>query len=198
MKFFKITVLVVALAMLGSAFTVDAKVKKRRSTIKKEKQMKKACTYIRCRHICAVPLFSTSKSNQSQQCILDMVEYQYQGMMMSPVAKVRVERKNGKVVLAIKGTSTDEKEYAISDGEEILKEALAIIEQEKMMEYARSYELPPEMDVLDGYFWSFGARLADGRSVNSSGHNAGPSDEGREKIHSLLFKRAFKEIGMDY
>ena len=84
MKFFKITVLVVALAMLGSAFTVDAKVKKRRSTIKKEKQMKKA-----------------NKSNKSQQCVLDMVEYQYQGMMMSPVAKVRVERKNGKVVLAI-------------------------------------------------------------------------------------------------
>ena len=181
MKFFKITVLVVALAMLGSAFTVDAKVKKRRSTIKKEKQMKRA-----------------NKSNKSQQCVLDMVEYQYQGMMMTPVAKVRVERKNGKVVLAIKGTSTDEKEYAIDDGEEMLKEALAIIEQEKMMEYARSYELPPEMDVLDGYFWSFGARLADGRSVNSRGHNAGPSDEGREKIHSLLFKRAFKEIGMDY
>ena len=41
MKIFKITVLVVALAMLGSAFTVDAKVKKRRSTIKKEKVMKK-------------------------------------------------------------------------------------------------------------------------------------------------------------
>ena len=181
MKFFKITVLVIALAMLGSTFTIDAKVKKRRSTIKKEKQMKKA-----------------KKSHQSEQCALEMVEYQYQGMRMSPVAQVRVERKNGKVVLAVKGTTTDEKEYAINDGEEILKEALAIIEQEKMMEYARSYELPSEIKVLDGYFWSFRARLADGRLVNSGGHNAGPSDEGREKIQSLLFKRAFKELGMDY
>lgn len=181
MKTFKILLLVVVLAMLGNTVTVDAKVKKRRSTIKKEKQMKKA-----------------KESVQSQQCALNMVEYLHQGMKMSPVAQVRVERKNGKVFLAIKGTTTDEKEYAISDGEEILKEALAIIEQEKMMEYGIKYELPPEMDVLDGYFWSFSARLADGRSVDSKGYNAGPEGEGLGKIQTLLYKRAFKEIGIDY
>lgn len=173
--------MVVVLAMLGNTVTVEAKVKKRRNTIKKEKQMKK-----------------TKESVQSQQCALDMVEYLHQGMKMSPVAQVRVERKNGKVFLSFKGTTTDEKEYAISDGEEILKEALAIIEQEKMLEYGIKYELPPEMDVLDGYFWSFSARLADGRSVDSKGHNAGPEGDGLGKIQTLLYKRAFKEIGIDY
>ena len=41
MNIFRITILVVVLAMLGSTFSVEAKVKKRRSTAKKEKVMKK-------------------------------------------------------------------------------------------------------------------------------------------------------------
>lgn len=178
MKTFKILLLVVVLAMLGNTVTVDAKVKKRRSTAKKEKVMSK-----------------TKKTAQAQQCALDMVEVRYGGMMLSSVEQVRVERKNGKVVFAVRGSRTDEKEYVIDDGELILKEALAIIEQEKMLNYAKRYELPPEMQPLDGYAWSFAARLADGRSVESSGSNAQPG-EGLSKIRNLLFDRAYKQLGL--
>lgn len=178
MKTFKILLLVVVLAMLGNTVTVEAKVKKRRSTTKKEKVMSK-----------------TKKTAQAQQCALDMVEVRYGGMMLSSVEQVRVERKNGKVVFAVKGSRTDEKEFVIDDGELILKEALAIIEQEKMLNYAKRYELPPEMQPLDGYAWSFAAKLADGRSVESSGSNAHPG-EGLGKLRNLLFDRAYKQLGL--
>ena len=180
MRIFKVTILVVAFALLGSTFTVDAKVKKRRSTAKKEK---------------TVPKKKTAKVNK---CNLDMVEYRYQGMMMTPVAEVRLERNDSKVVLVVANTRGEEKSFVLNDGEQLLKEALAIIEQEKMLDYASSYELPPEMQPLDGYMWSFGARLADGRSVSSLGHNAGPDGDGLEKIQTLLFDRAYKELGLDY
>ena len=179
MKFFKITILVIVLAMVGGTFTVDAKVKKRRSTTKKEKTIKNQKTM----------------KTKSQQCGLDMVEYQHQGMMMQPVAEVRLERKNGKVVMAVRGTTTDEKEFVLDDGEQLLKEALAIIEEEKMLDYGVSYE--PEIQPLDGYAWSFAARLADGRSVSSHGHNAEPGGEGLSKIEKLLFARARKLLGWD-
>ena len=179
MKFFKITILVIVLAMVGGTFTVDAKVKKRRSTTKKEKTIKNQKTM----------------KTKSQQCGLDMVEYQHQGMMMQPVAEVRLERKNGKVVMAVRGTTTDEKEFVLDDGEQLLKEALAIIEEEKMLDYGVSYE--PEMQPLDGYAWSFSARLADGRSVSSHGHNAGPGGDGLSRMSELLFGRAYKLLGMD-
>ncbi len=183
MKIFKITILVIVLAMVGGTFTVDAKVKKRRNTTKKEKTI-------------------TNKKNgknmnaKSRQCGLDMVEYQYQGMMMQPVAEVRLERKNGKVVFAVRGTTTEEKEFVLDDGDQLLKEALAIIEEEKMLDYGVSYE--PEMQPLDGYAWSFSARLADGRSVSSRGHNAEPGGDGLSKMQKLLFGRAYKLLGMDY
>ena len=188
MKIFKITVLVVALAMLGSAFTVDAKVKKRRSTIKKEKVMKKKA---KCSK-------EKPKCTQAEQCGLDMVEYCNQGMMMTPVAMMRVERKDGKVVLVIKGTTTDEKEFLIADGEHILKEALEIIEQEKMLNYASSYSLKTSERILDGESWSFRAKLADGRSVSSRGSNAWPGGDGLNRISKLLYERAYKELGIDY
>ena len=178
MKIFKIAIMVVAIALLGNTFTVDAKVKKRRTATKKEKT-------------------TTKKKNKVvQKCALDMVEYQYQGMMMQPVAEVRLERKNGKVVLAVRGTTTDEKEFVLNDGEQLLKEALTIIEEEKMLNYGVSYE--PDMQPLDGYAWSFAARLADGRSVSSHGHNAEPGGKGLDRIQDLLFDRARKLLGMDY
>lgn len=179
MKFSKVTILVVVLAVLGGAFTADAKVKKRRSITKKEKTMPK-------------------KAAKVSKCALDMVEYQNQGMMMTPVAKVSLERKDNKVVLVVASTRGEESKFVLDDGEQLLKEALAIIEQEKMLDYSSSYELPPEMRPLDGYMWSFSARLADGRSVSSSGHNAGPGGEGLDKIHALLFDRAYKELKIDF
>ena len=79
-----------------------------------------------------------------------------------------------------------------------LKEALAIIEEEKMLNYGISYELPPEMQPLDGYSWSFSARLADGRSLSTHGYNAGPGGEGLGKMQELLFRRAWKLLGIDF
>ncbi len=182
MKFLKFIVIVVALAMLGSTFTVDAKAKKRRSTVKKEKQMKAKtkCTSIK------------SKCTQTDQCSLDMVEYCNQGMMMTPVAQMRVERKDGNVVFVIKGTTTEEKEYVIDDGEQILKDALKIIEEEKMLEYKSSYSLKASERVLDGETWSFRAKLADGRSVSSHGSNAWPGGDGLSRIGKLLYDRAYE------
>lgn len=112
--------------------------------------------------------------------------------MMMPVSNVRVERKNGKVIMAMSGTVGDEKEQAIADGEDILKQALEIIEQEKMMDYASSYSLDPSMKVLDGSSWSFAARLADGRYVSSHGSNAEPNGDGLSRMQKLLFDRAMK------
>lgn len=181
MKIFKITVLVVALALLGGTMTVDAKVKKRRSTTKKEKVMKN-----KNENIVKVP-----------KCGLDMVEYNYQGMMMTPWAHMRVERKGDKVVMIIKGTSTEEKEFVLKDGEQLLKEALAIIEEEKMLDYGVRYELDSEYQVMDGYWWSFAANLADGRTVSSNGSNAGPGGKGLSRISTLLRERAQKLLGID-
>ena len=185
MKILKISFLVIALALLGSTFTVDAKVKKRRSTSKKERTIKKKNT-------------SKNMTSSVEKCGLDMVEYQHQGMMMQPVAEVRLERKNGKVVMAVRGTTTQEQEFVLDDGEQLLKEALTIIEEEKMLDYGVSYDVPPEMQPLDGYAWSFSARLADGRKISTHGHNAEPGGNGLNKINSLLFTRARKLLGLSY
>ncbi len=186
MKIFKITILVIVLAMLGSTFTVDAKAKKRRITTKKEKTMQKK------------DKTAQKKTINVNTCGLDMVEYEHSGMRLEVVSKVRVERKNGKVTLITQGSRSDEKEFVIDDGEQLLREALTIIEQEKMLDYGVSYELPPNMQPLDGYMWSFSAKLSDGRSVSSRGHNAGPEGEGLGKIHILLFKRAYKLLGVEF
>ena len=178
MKTFKITVLVVALALLGGTFTIDAKVKKRRSTTKKEKIVQQKNKTENCVKV--------------EQCGLDMVEYVLRGMRESPMDLVRVERKDGNVVLVIKGTMTDEKEYVINDGEQILKEALEIIEQEEMLKYASNYYPDPSVVIHDGNAWSFKAKLADGRSVSSKGRNASPDGKGLSKIRDLLFGRAEK------
>ena len=182
MKILKISFLVIALALLGSTFTVDAKVKKRRSTTKKERTIKKKNT-------------SKNMTSSVEKCGLDMVEYQHQGMMMQPVAEVRLERKNGKVVMAVRGTTTQEQEFVLDDGEQLLKEALTIIEEEKMLDYGVSYE--PIEHPLDGYAWSFSAKLADGRSITSRGRNASPEGEGLHKMEKLLFGRARKLMGLD-
>lgn len=182
MKIIKITILVIALAMLGSTFTVEAKVKKRRSTTKKEKTVKSKKN-------------SKSTEAKGERCGLEMVEYQNHGMMMQPVAEVRLERKNGKVVFAVRGTTTKEKEFVLDDGEQLLKEALSIIEEENMLDYGVSYE--PEIQPLDGYAWSFSARLSDGRSVSSHGHNADPGGMGLSRMSELLFRRAYKLMGID-
>ena len=170
--------LVVAVALLGSAFTVDAKVKKRRSTTKKEKTMPQP-----------------KKSVNEEPCALDMVEYHYSYMRMTPWDKMRLERKDGKVVMTIKGTTTEEQEFVIEDGEQMLRAALEIIEQEKMLDYGVSYE--PEIHPLDGYAWWFSARLSDGRSVSSHGRNATPTGDGLGRMGTLLRERAMKLLNIE-
>ena len=184
MRIFKITVLVIVLAMLGSTFTIDAKVKKRRSTTKKEKTFKNKKT-------------NKSVKAKNEQCILDMVEYGRFGMRSrsNDVEQVRIERKNGKVVIITGGREADEREYIIDDGEQILKQALEIIEQENMLGYAANYYPDPNEIIHDGWSWTFKAQLADGRSVSSKGRNAGPDGldgEGLIKMRKLLFDRVDK------
>ena len=183
MKFFNITVLIIALALMGSTFTVDAKVKRHRRTTKKEKTIQKK-----------EKIVETEQADETNQCALDMVEYSFQGMRMDPLAHMRVERKDGKVVMVIKGTTTDEKEYVIKDSERFLNEALKIIEQENMLEYKESYtfKTEPGERILDGYSWTFTAKMKDGQSVSSHGRNAEPDGNGLNKIGALLREHAVK------
>ena len=111
MKHYRFILVVIVLALLGGTITVDAKARKRRSTPRRERTKPRENT------------------NNVQKCALDMVEYHYQAMRMEPVAEVRLERKGDKVVLVAKGTISEETEYVLEDGEELLKEALAIIEK---------------------------------------------------------------------
>lgn len=178
MRFFQVTIMVVVLALMGSAASADAKVKKRRTTVKKERTMQ-------------------SKSKAKATCMLEMVHYMWQGMMMYPVADVRVERRDGKVVLTTRGTVGEEKEFVLKDGEQLLQQALKIIERNRMLDYSSSYELSSEFQVLDGYAWEFGARLTDGRKVSSRGSNAEPDGDGLADMQDLLFNRAKKELGID-
>lgn len=178
MKHYRFILVVIVLALLGGTIAVEAKARKRRTTPRRERTKPQRAT------------------SNVEKCALDMVEYHYQAMRIEPVAEVRLERKGDKVVLVAKGTTTEETEYVLEDGEQLLKEALAIIEAENMLDYGVSYE--PAIQPLDGYAWWFSARLADGRSVTSHGHNAQPEGEGLGKMHRLLFDRALKLMGFEY
>lgn len=178
MKHYRFILVVIVLALLGGTIAVDAKARKRRTTPRRERTKPQRAT------------------SNVEKCALDMVEYHYQAMRIEPVAEVRLERKGDKVVLVAKGTTSEETEYVLEDGEQLLKEALAIIEAENMLDYGVSYE--PAIQPLDGYAWWFSARLADGRSVTSHGHNAQPEGEGLGKMHRLLFDRALKLMGFEY
>ncbi len=184
MKIIKITILIVVLAMVGATFTADAKVKKRRgrSKAKKERVMQQK---------------QQQKSPEAQpQCPLDKVEYRYSYMRMTPWETMRLERKNGKVVMAIKGTTTEEQEFVLDDGEQLMREALTIIEEEKMLDYGVSYE--PKIQPLDGYAWRFSAQLSDGRKVSSRGRNAEPEGKGLGRMGTLLREMAIKLLGIEY
>ena len=178
MKHYRFILVVIVLALLGGTIAVEAKARKRRTTPRRERTKPQRAT------------------SNVEKCALDMVGYHYQAMRIEPVAEVRLERKGDKVVLVAKGTTSEETEYVLEDGEQLLKEALAIIEAENMLDYGVSYE--PAIQPLDGYAWWFSARLADGRSVTSHGHNAQPEGEGLGKMHRLLFDRALKLMGFEY
>jgi len=180
MKLLRFALIVVTFALLGSAVTAEAKVRKRRNTSRNQRTMQ-----------------HNNKSAKAQKCGLDMVQYSWQGMMMYPVSDVSVERKAGKVVMTVRGTVGDEKEFVLADGEQLLKAALEIINRERMLDYGVSYQLNSEFQVLDGYSWSFSARLADGRKVSSHGSNAEPDGDGLASIQDLLFGRARKELGIE-
>lgn len=171
-KLLRVIGIVLIFGMAAGVVVSQARVKQKRRSAKKERKVK--------------PSRAVSG--------LEMVECSYQGMMMQPVSRVRVERVGGKVVLTSKGTTTDERQFTLADGDELLKKAEEIVLQEKMLDYGVSYSLPAGMEVLDGSSWSFGARFADGRKVDSHGSNAGPEGDGLNRIQSLLFERAMELI----
>lgn len=59
-----------------------------------------------------------------------------------------------------------------------------IIEEERMYKYKEAYR--PQMEVLDGWSWSFTACFSDGSKIYSHGNNAGPGDNGLERIRGYM------------
>ena len=54
----------------------------------------------------------------------------------------------------------------------------------KMYKYKDVYL--PKYEVLDGRSWSFCARFSDGSEISSHGSNAGPKDDGLERIYNYM------------
>ena len=59
-----------------------------------------------------------------------------------------------------------------------------IIEEERMYAYKERYL--PSMQVLDGYSWTFSAKFADGKTIDSHGSNAWPKGNGLANIRSYM------------
>jgi len=167
-----IRILVIAIAFIMTMGTVacQARVKQKRRVAKKERKVQ-----------------APKKTEVGK---LNMIEYHYQGMMMMPVARVKVERVGGKVVLTANDYSEGDESFTIDDGEKLLEEAKKIILEENMLDYASSYKLDSSIQVLDGYDWSFAAKFADGRSVSSYGSNVKPDGNGLKRIQQLLYDKA--------
>lgn len=67
---------------------------------------------------------------------------------------------------------------------ETMRRFRQIIEEEKMYKYNESYR--PMMEVLDGWGWSFSAKFSDGSVISSHGSNAGPRDDGLNRIRNYM------------
>ncbi len=59
-----------------------------------------------------------------------------------------------------------------------------IIEEEKMYEYKDSYQ--PDMEVMDGWSWSFSASFSDGSFITSYGSNASPKGSGLGRVNIYM------------
>jgi len=70
----------------------------------------------------------------------------------------------------------------------MMKKFREIIEEEKMYNYKDYYK--PKFEVLDGHSWSFGAKFSDGTVIGSHGSNAGPKDNGLERIREYMVELA--------
>ena len=189
------------MALLGGTFNAEAKSKKRRSYIKKERSTKVAD--------------QTAKQEEPMnEVFLKVVEYNYRGMRMVPLSDIRLERRDGAVVMITKGTVTKAREFVLDDGEQLLKDILDIIEQEKMLDEKEANEgksvskeddsdIPHRQDppgrVLDGESWSLLAILSDKRWVSRSGGSLSKKtrDAGTDKIVKLLTKRAQELMNTD-
>ncbi len=69
-------------------------------------------------------------------------------------------------------------------GSQEMKKFRQIIEEEKMYEYEDYYQ--PDMEVMDGWGWSFSASFSDGASITSSGSNASPGGSGLGRINAYM------------
>ena len=67
---------------------------------------------------------------------------------------------------------------------EVMHHFYQIIEEAKMYKYKDVYL--PKYEVLDGRSWSFCARFSDGSEISSHGSNAGPKDDGLERIYNYM------------
>lgn len=70
----------------------------------------------------------------------------------------------------------------------MMKKFREIIEEEKMYNYKDYYK--PKFEVLDGWGWSFDAKFSDGTMIGSHGSNAGPRDNGLERIREYMVELA--------
>ena len=78
--------------------------------------------------------------------------------------------------------------YQLVVDKKTLTDLQRIIVEEKMYAYKEHYR--PLLEVLDGYMWSFHARLSDGESISSSGSNAAPSGDGLKRLREYFVRLA--------
>lgn len=93
-------------------------------------------------------------------------------------------------VLTLKNACGRNEEDAISKQVDacILDSLQQIIDEEKVMNYKRSYT--PSTQICDGHSWYLEIMYSDESYLLSSGQNAGPRDKGRERI-TELFRQQF-------
>lgn len=123
-------------------------------------------------------------------------EYHEQGMMAQPIVEFKVEKIDDKTCLVSyynheRPPRQDKNgEYILDKSEqpiELLDSISKIVADHKMLKYKKHYK--PIFEVLDGESWYLTITLADQSQSSSSGHCAGPKDDGMTIITRMLRER---------
>ena len=124
------------------------------------------------------------------------VSYFYQGMMMEEFGSFDLHRDAvGKTAELSFRHFSNEESHEVSDT--LFDAARRIIEEEKMYEYAPSYQLKMKERILDGYSWSFSAKFEGNENISSGGSNVSPNGKGLDKIRNLLYDAAKRVANPD-
>lgn len=124
------------------------------------------------------------------------VSYFYQGMMMEEFGSFGLHRDAvGKTAELSFRHFSNEESHEVSDT--LFDAARRIIEEEKMYEYAPSYQLKMKERILDGYSWSFSAKFEGNENISSGGSNVSPNGKGLDKIRNLLYDAAKRVANPD-